>query len=119
MLPTQQSVQSLSRGEMFIKKNRSTMWYRTMRISVANRMVQRRDSRSTLLRFTSKLFWNLESNQITRFNKLATNRSILFALLRQYLANCILISYLFPLHYENPASTQVNIGLQNYKLQHF
>ena len=65
-----------------------------MRISVANRMVQRRKSSPSLLRFKIYVEIILElrvQQNYKAFNKLATNRSILFSVLVQYLANRIFI----------------------------
>jgi hypothetical protein len=92
-----------------------------MRISITKRMVQRTESSPTLLRlkinFEIILELTVEPNHKI-FNKLATNRSILFPLLVQYLANRIFTHICFHFIMENPLLHKVNIDLQNYKLQH-
>jgi len=84
-------------------------------------MLQRRESSPTLLRCKIYVEIILELTfQINHkiFNKLATNRSILFALLVKYLETRIFAHICFHFIMENPLLHKVGIGLQNYNRQH-
>jgi hypothetical protein len=85
-----------------------------MRISVVNRMVQRSESSPTILRFKIYVEIILELTVQTNhkiFNKLAMSRSVLFALLVQYLLNRIFTHICFHFIMENPLLHKVNIEL--------